>query len=152
MSIHTANAFLAVALLALLARLWYLHESSSKRQDELIRTMYGFLLKLQQRLGQDRLSRANASRRLQELLDGPDPTARVASERIEPLLTPGEVAERICGVLTKEPAQLERVISFSMWMTLEYTREVVGLTDEELREVGDQVAPSPFLARARNYD
>src|SRR5258708_170484 len=142
MSIYATNAFLAVALFVLLARLWYLHENDRKRQDELIRTLYGFLFKLQQCLGQDRSAKADAARRLQEILDGRDPAARASDRGVEPL-TPEEVAERICGLLTKEePPQLERVISFSMWMTREYTREVVGLTDEELEEVGDQVAPA----------
>jgi hypothetical protein len=54
-------------------------------------------------------------------------------------LTPGTVAERtadhvaeqIAAALTAPtPPPLRRVIWFSMWMTREFTREVVGLTDE----------------------
>ncbi len=60
-------------------------------------------------------------------------------------LTADHVAEQIVAALTEPPPPpLRRIIWFSMWMTREFTREVVGLADEDLEEVKDQVAPTRF--------
>jgi hypothetical protein len=47
------------------------------------------------------------------------------------------------AVATRLPS-LERVMTFSMWMSRDFMRKSVGITDEELGEIGDKVAETRF--------
>lgn len=54
-----------------------------------------------------------------------------------------QVAEQIAVALTARPPLL-KVISFSMWMTRDFTRDVASITDAELKELKGQVAAALF--------
>lgn len=53
------------------------------------------------------------------------------------------VREHVAESLETIPPSLRRVYSFSMWMTREFTRDVVGITDEELSELDERVHLAP---------
>jgi hypothetical protein len=144
--IANIGAFLALLIYGLLLAL-LLEKRMERRLTALsnsTRATNALLRRLRERLG----VRIPTPKDLQEAEDAHrsnDPEGRALTPEEAAEQTADHVAEQIVTTLTAPPPPpLRRVIWFSMWMSREFTKEVVGLTDAELEEVKDQVAPARF--------
>jgi len=83
-------------------------------------------------------------------VDGPEFLRRVRDyhlgrfPKLREHLDPVEAAEELAVAFATERPALKRVLMFSMWMSREFVRDVVGIADSELEGLKDRLAETRF--------